>query len=235
MCEVSTFGKWAVDLLGRTEILDHGDTARLLRPHLAGFPASESFLVEEIEYLTGRFEPGKLDTYLTAKRGGRGASPRVDQALRRRLLDEVIAPCTATKGRIGAMDWNDIAVAAKDVTSVPLFFPGGPQVEVVLQQLPDHLPPALVEEVFQLAGRGAAAAGPASPAASAANMAFETANGSSGGTVAYAAMRVLTSRPCRCGRAWPCSRIAGCGASAGPRRRRGRAWGRSTGRCRARR
>ena len=55
--EVSTFGKWAVDLLGRTEILDHADTARLPRPHLVGFPASESFLVEEIEYLLGRFEP----------------------------------------------------------------------------------------------------------------------------------------------------------------------------------
>ena len=34
-----------------------------------------------------------------------------------------------------------------------LFFPGGPQVEVVLQQLPHHLPAPLVQELLQLAGR----------------------------------------------------------------------------------
>ena len=43
----------------------------------------------------------------------------MDQALRRRLLNEVIAPYAAAKERIGVMDWNDIAVAAKDVTGVP--------------------------------------------------------------------------------------------------------------------
>jgi len=117
--EVSTFGKWAVDLIGRTEILDHPETARLLRPHLASVPASDTFLTEEIEYVLGRFEPGKLDTYLTARRGGRGITPRVDQALRRRLLDEVIAPYAEAKKQMGAMDWNDIALAAKGVVGVP--------------------------------------------------------------------------------------------------------------------
>lgn len=117
--EVCTFGKWAVDLLGRPYILDHPETAKLLRPHLAGLSGSETFLVEEVEYVTGRFEPDKLDTYLTAKRGGRGVTPRVDQAMRRRILEEVIVPYTQEKARADAMDWNDIAVAAKDVTGVP--------------------------------------------------------------------------------------------------------------------
>jgi hypothetical protein len=34
-----------------------------------------------------------------------------------------------------------------------LLFPGGPQVEVVLQQQPQDLPSPLVQELFQLAGR----------------------------------------------------------------------------------
>jgi hypothetical protein len=34
-----------------------------------------------------------------------------------------------------------------------LFFPHFPQVAVVLQQLPDHLSPRLLQELFQLEGR----------------------------------------------------------------------------------
>jgi superfamily I DNA/RNA helicase len=117
--EVRTFGKWAIDLAGHTEILDHSQTAQLIRPYLAGLPGSGSFLADEIEYVLGRFEPGKLDAYVTARRDGRGTTPRVDQALRRRLLDEVIVPYTAEKARIGVLDWNDIAVAAEDATGVP--------------------------------------------------------------------------------------------------------------------
>jgi superfamily I DNA/RNA helicase len=43
----------------------------------------------------------------------------VEQPLRRRLLDEVVAPYCEEKLQRGLMDWNDIAVAAGRVTDVP--------------------------------------------------------------------------------------------------------------------
>jgi superfamily I DNA/RNA helicase len=117
--EVRTFGKWAVGLLGGADILDHDGTVQLLRPYSATVPWTQAFLAEEVEYLLGRFESAGLDAYLTAKREGRGTTPRVEQALRRRLLDEVVAPYTDAKKRRGVLDWNDIAVAAREVTDVP--------------------------------------------------------------------------------------------------------------------
>ncbi|WP_432830503.1 3'-5' exonuclease [Dactylosporangium sp. CA-092794] len=117
--QVLTFGKWAVDLLGGAQILDRDDSARMLRPLAKSLSMDTDFLIEEVEYVLGRFEPGGLEAYLPARRGGRGTTPRVDQALRRRLLDEVIFPYTELKKRHGLMDWNDIAVAAGEVDDVP--------------------------------------------------------------------------------------------------------------------
>ena len=74
-----------------------------------------------------------------------------------------------------------------------LLFPRRPQVVVVLQQLQQDVPALPVHESSSSAAVSPAAAGPPSPAASAVNMAFETANGSSGGPAQYAAMRVLLS------------------------------------------
>lgn len=117
--QVMTFGKWAVDMLGGAKILDRDGAVRILSPLLSRFPAEPDFLMDELDYLLGRFEPGDLDAYVTAKREGRGTTPRVDQALRRRLLDEAVAPYAAAKRAKGIMDWNDIAVAAGAVDDVP--------------------------------------------------------------------------------------------------------------------
>jgi len=117
--QVLTFGKWAVDLLGGANILDRDGSAGLLRPLIRPLSGNTDFLIEEVEYVLGRFEPDDLDAYLQARRGGRGTTPRVDQALRRRLLEEVVAPYTEKKKQYGSMDWNDIAVAAGHVDDVP--------------------------------------------------------------------------------------------------------------------
>jgi superfamily I DNA/RNA helicase len=114
--QVLTFGKWAVDLLGNVNILDREGMTRLLRPLVRPLPGDSEFLIEEVEYFLGRFEPTNLDAYVTARREGRGTTPRVDRDLRRRLLSEVVTPYTAEKQRRGALDWNDIAVAAGRVT-----------------------------------------------------------------------------------------------------------------------
>lgn len=118
--EVSTFGKWAYNLLGcAPEVLNEKAMANLIRPYAAVMPWDEAFLIEEVDYLLGRFEPASFGTYLTVRRGGRGTSPRVDQALRRKLMDQVVTPYTGAKKRGGVMDWHDVAVAAKAVADVP--------------------------------------------------------------------------------------------------------------------
>jgi superfamily I DNA/RNA helicase len=118
--EVRTFGKWARGLLGEdVAILDGDAAAGLLRPFVAPLAPSTDFLIEEVGYLLGRFAPGDLGSYLTARRDGRGTTPRVEHQLKRRLLDGVVAPYTEAKARRGVMDWNDIAVAAGQVNDVP--------------------------------------------------------------------------------------------------------------------
>jgi len=117
--EVRTFGKWALGLLGEVDILDRDGAENLLRPLVASLPQSTDFLIEEIEYLLGRFLPDELPSYLPRRRDGRGTAPRVEQSLRRRLLDEVVIPYTDAKTRRGVMDWNDIAVTAGRVDDVP--------------------------------------------------------------------------------------------------------------------
>lgn len=111
--QVMTFGKWAKSLLEYDPfILDHDDSASLLKPLVKQLPADNGFLIEEVEYLLGRYPADHLDAYVTARRDGRGLSPRMEQATRQRLLDEVIAPYQARKVEQQAMDWNDVALAA---------------------------------------------------------------------------------------------------------------------------
>jgi len=116
--EVLTFGKWAVDTLGDVDILDHGNSVRILRPLVMPLHPDVDFLIDEVTYALGRFDPDGLDAYLTARRDGRGIAPRVDQALRRRLLNEVFRPYEETKQKQGVLDWNDIAVAAGRVADL---------------------------------------------------------------------------------------------------------------------
>jgi superfamily I DNA/RNA helicase len=115
--DVSTFSKWARDLVGDIKVLDHNEIGRILRPRLHSLlPAAGAldYYVDEVEYVLSMFLPEDLDDYVTIKRQGRGAAPRVDAALRRRLLDEVIGPYEDEKASRGVMDWNDLAVEAID-------------------------------------------------------------------------------------------------------------------------
>jgi hypothetical protein len=95
--------------------------------------------------------------------------------------------------------WNPTGRCPSPGAVLPglLLFPRRPHVVVVLQQLQQDVPALLVHVVFQLRGREPGRGrGPPSPAASAVNMARETANGSSGGTAGYAAIEgFLSSGP----------------------------------------
>ena len=80
---------------------------------LARFDVSLSpeFLSDEVDYLLGRYMPQERDRYLTQRRDGRGTTPRVNQALRARILSAVVAPYENGKNERNALDWNDLAIA----------------------------------------------------------------------------------------------------------------------------
>lgn len=106
---VSTFAKWGMTLLGDPRIVT--DVRR--RQKITGLGRKialpTEFLLEEIEYVLGRFMPEQLTDYLGARREGRGVSPRVDQPMREQILEEVIGPYCQWKEDEELWDWNDLA------------------------------------------------------------------------------------------------------------------------------
>jgi superfamily I DNA/RNA helicase len=116
---VTTFGKFSSNLLGYPDILDSADANSKIATFGAGLGLDRAYLCEEVDYLLGRFAPDDLESYVTARRDGRGIAPRVDASLRRRLLDEVVAPYVQFKADRELMDWNDVAVRAGQVDAAP--------------------------------------------------------------------------------------------------------------------
>jgi DNA helicase IV len=110
--EVETFGGWSINLVNAPvmEVKDQDHKIVSLARAAGGFPWAPRFLVGEVGYALGRFLPANLDDYLTLERTGRGQAPRVDRAIRRRLIEEVMRPYIAWKEEEGLRDWNDLAV-----------------------------------------------------------------------------------------------------------------------------
>jgi superfamily I DNA/RNA helicase len=106
---VSTFSHWAMDLSGDRVVSDSDREAELVKlgTHLG---LDRRFLLDEIDYVLGRFLPDDLDSYLAVRRDGRGQSPRMERSLRERLLDDVVKPYAEWKEMNGHIDWNDLAV-----------------------------------------------------------------------------------------------------------------------------
>ena len=96
--------------LGNPIVVADTDRSARLRSLCAALPQSTDFLLDETDYVLGRFLPGDLSSYLSACREGRGAAPRMDRPIRQRLLDEVINPYREWKRIRGHLDWNDLAV-----------------------------------------------------------------------------------------------------------------------------
>jgi superfamily I DNA/RNA helicase len=110
---VATFGSWASTLLDRPVLSREPQDARVIALGSQHFPAwSNQFLTSEVDYVLGRFSPDRFDDYIQAERRGRGINPRVDQGVRRRLLDEVVRPYDRWKRDRGVLDWHDVAVEA---------------------------------------------------------------------------------------------------------------------------
>lgn len=112
--EVSTFGRWAWNLLGKPTIVQAPTASAVLANFGSPLRFPERFLHDEIDYILGRLEHRRLDTYADPafRRLGRGATPRVDQAMRGRILNEVVIPYQRWKQASSVIDWNDVAVLA---------------------------------------------------------------------------------------------------------------------------
>lgn len=108
--EISTFSKWAIGLLGHIDLLDDKVAQRKLKRLGAGLPFSDAFIVEEVEYVLGKFLPDELGSYLTVRRDGRGNTPRMEKAARDLLMSTVILPYVEYKQQEAKLDWNDLAV-----------------------------------------------------------------------------------------------------------------------------
>jgi len=84
-----------------------------------GISLAGDFLVDEVDYVLGRFLPDSLQDYITAKRESRGVTPRVDRVLRERILEQVITPYTEWKRASSLRDWNDLATSLAERSVEP--------------------------------------------------------------------------------------------------------------------
>ena len=107
--EVSTFASWAYGLLGRPQMINNAD--QKIRELSVGLSLDAQFSIEETHYVLSRFLPENIDDYLTARRDGRGGTPRMERKSREVLLSNVVRPYIEYKIANSLWDWNDLAVA----------------------------------------------------------------------------------------------------------------------------
>lgn len=165
--EINTFGKWAMSYLEplcNPNVQEKKAGSKLLQlASKIGF-LTPAYIVKEAEYLLGRFESGNLESYITSERTGRGALPRVDRNLRRKILDDVIYPYQVWLEENQWLDWNDVALAmARDVKSIGYDIVivdesqdfSANQLRAVRQHLaPDHTVTFVIDTVQQVYARG---------------------------------------------------------------------------------
>lgn len=106
---VSTFAKWSKDLLPHVSMLEDAERRWKLEELSTNISLQKNIVIDEVDYVLGRFKPGQLTDYLGCTRVGRGASPRIDRNLRQQLIDEVISPYMKWKASQKKLDWNDLA------------------------------------------------------------------------------------------------------------------------------
>ena len=112
--EVLTFSNWALQKLGNPKINDKAARSHMYKLARNFDGLEVDYLIQEVEYIQGRFRPENISDYLTSERKGRGALPRVDVNLRKRILKKVVYPYQKYLKKIGWLDWNMLALRAAD-------------------------------------------------------------------------------------------------------------------------
>jgi len=108
--EVSTFSKWAWTALDKPRMLERADGEEWISGFAKNVDLPDEFVIEEVNYLLGKFLPENLTDYMNVRRDGRGGSPKMEKPTREALLNEVVFPYLAAKAANGLSDWNDVAV-----------------------------------------------------------------------------------------------------------------------------
>lgn len=108
--KILTFAKWAMSSLGNVTIIDNSVRKNKILKLGAGINLENDFLLNEVEYIMGRFLPENLEDYISARRDGRGTSPRVERSMREAILNDVIKPYQTWIDYEKIWDWNDLAV-----------------------------------------------------------------------------------------------------------------------------
>ena len=108
--EIETFGRWAMLHLGYPDIGDADGKKQILALARDIDGLTPDYIVNEVEYLLGRFTPDNLEEYLTTERTGRGALPRVGRRMRQRILSEIVEPYQTWLEENGIRDWNGLAI-----------------------------------------------------------------------------------------------------------------------------
>lgn len=108
--EINTFARWSMRKLGIQDVQHR--TARNYMISLArNFDELDPcYIVKEVEYLLGRFEPENLGDYISKERTGRGILPRVNTGMRRRILNDVVYPYIQHLNEKRLIDWNGLAI-----------------------------------------------------------------------------------------------------------------------------
>jgi DNA helicase IV len=119
--QISTFARWAMTKLGGQSVLQDAEVRGKIKELGAAISLPGNFLVEEVDYVLSRFLPEQLNDYLTARRDGRGISPRVERPMRQAILKDVVEPYQSWKSQRKQMDWNDLAVSLAQQRQPPFY------------------------------------------------------------------------------------------------------------------
>lgn len=116
--ENETFSNWAKQNTNSYIIDDKLRDSKLYQlANAAGINYDMSFLLDEIDYIRGRFRLDEIDAYLTVERTGRGISPQVTRQNREKLIT-VILEYQKWITELNQDDWHTIANKMQDIPSL---------------------------------------------------------------------------------------------------------------------
>ncbi|SCM73179.1 3'-5' exonuclease [Desulfovibrio sp. 86] len=116
---VGTFARWAMNACNISR-LNICSALEFINMNYAQLPLSSDyspdFIAEEMSYILKRFPHNNLNSYIDARRHGRGANPAVDSNARAILVNEYISRYTEWKNIHSRQDWEDVAWHANTVS-----------------------------------------------------------------------------------------------------------------------
>jgi len=74
--QIDTFSRWAWYSLQQPNVAQQEARTKLRQLASTLDTLSTDYIVKEVEYLLGRFEPQRIEDYITIERTGRGTTPR---------------------------------------------------------------------------------------------------------------------------------------------------------------